>query len=147
MKNLRPYGAPPYSIAVLHGGPGAAGEMAPVAREISSLGGVLEPLQTADSIDGQVEELRSSLERSADLPVSLIGFSWGAMLAYVFAARFPAYINKLVLLSSGAFDEKYAEGIMTTRFGRLTEGEKMEMKALIDVLGSNGKPERLLSRS
>ena len=108
--------------------------MAPVARELSSVGGVLEPLQTADSIDGQIAELRNTFERYADLPVSLIGFSWGAMLAFIFAARFPSYIKKLVLLSSGAFEEKYAESIMATRLGRLTEREKEELSTLIDIL-------------
>ncbi len=33
MKNLRTYGAAPFGIAVVHGGPGAPGQMAPVARE------------------------------------------------------------------------------------------------------------------
>lgn len=108
--------------------------MAPVAIELSSVGGVLEPLQTTDSIDGQIEELRGSLERAADLPVSLIGFSWGAMLAFIFAARFPSYVKKLILLSSGAFEEKYAEGIMDTRLSRLTGGERIELNALIDIL-------------
>jgi len=32
MKNLRKYGKAPFSIAAIHGGPGAPGEMAPVAR-------------------------------------------------------------------------------------------------------------------
>lgn len=119
----------------MHGGPGAAGELTLVAKELASVGGVLEPLQTADSIDGQIEELRGALERATDLPVSLIGFSWGAMLAFIFASRFPAHVKKLILLSGGAFEEKYAEGIMTTRLGRLTEGEKTEINALIDILG------------
>ena len=42
--------------------------MAPVARELSSNWGVLEPLQTADSLEGQVQELRIILEKNADLP-------------------------------------------------------------------------------
>jgi hypothetical protein len=46
MKNLRKYGTSPFKLAVFHGGPGAPGEMAPVARELSSLGGILEPLHT-----------------------------------------------------------------------------------------------------
>ena len=33
--NLRMYGNKPYVVAVIHGGPGALGEMAPVARELS----------------------------------------------------------------------------------------------------------------
>ncbi|MHA1167837.1 MAG: alpha/beta fold hydrolase, partial [Candidatus Hodarchaeales archaeon] len=36
MKLLRKHGKPPYSIAVIHGGPGAGGEMAPVAIELST---------------------------------------------------------------------------------------------------------------
>jgi hypothetical protein len=55
MKNPRTYGITPYSIAVIHGGPGAPGQMAPVARELSRDYGVLEPLQTATTLDGQVE--------------------------------------------------------------------------------------------
>jgi len=47
MKNLRIYGNPPFKVAVLHGGPGATRQMAPVARELSLKRGVLEPLQTA----------------------------------------------------------------------------------------------------
>ena len=44
---------------VVHGGPGACGEMAPVARRLASARGVLEPIQTALSLEGQVEELRT----------------------------------------------------------------------------------------
>lgn len=43
MNNLRKYGSEPFTVAVIHGGPGAAGEMAPVAKEISAYRGVLEP--------------------------------------------------------------------------------------------------------
>ena len=33
MKNLKVYGNAPFNVAVIHGGPGAPGEMAPVARD------------------------------------------------------------------------------------------------------------------
>lgn len=78
MENLRRYGNQPFNTVVLHGGPGAPGEMAPVARELSSLRGVLEPLQTASSIEGQIQELHTVLKENGDLPVTLIGWSWGA---------------------------------------------------------------------
>ncbi len=61
MPNLRKYGNKPFKLAVIHGGPGAPGEMAPVARELSSIMGVLEPLQTATSLEGQVQELHNVL--------------------------------------------------------------------------------------
>jgi len=50
METLRKYGKTPFKVAVVHGGPGAAGEMAPVASELVSVCGVLEPLQTASSL-------------------------------------------------------------------------------------------------
>ncbi len=74
MKNLRIYGSKPFNVAVIHGGPGAPGEMAPVARELSSASGVLEPLQTATSLKGQVQELHTVLKEYGDLPVILIGW-------------------------------------------------------------------------
>ena len=58
--------------------------MAPVARELASDMGVLEPLQTANSVDGQVEELKNVLEKYGNPPLILIGFSWGAWLSYIF---------------------------------------------------------------
>ena len=74
MNYPRTYGSPPFTVAVIHGGPGAAGEMAPVARELASGWGVLEPLQTAASLEGQVEELKTFLSEQGDLPVTLTAF-------------------------------------------------------------------------
>lgn len=54
MKNLRIYGNAPFTVAVIHGGPGALGEMAPVAKELSHVWGTLEPLHTAKTIEGQI---------------------------------------------------------------------------------------------
>ncbi len=58
MHNLRKYGSVPFSLAVVHGGPDAGGEMALVARQLFSSRGVLEPIQTAISLKGQVEEFK-----------------------------------------------------------------------------------------
>ena len=74
MKNLRKYGSKPYNIAVIHGGPDAPGEMAPVARELSCIISILEPLQTAANIKGQVKELKIILGENGTLPVVLIVF-------------------------------------------------------------------------
>jgi pimeloyl-ACP methyl ester carboxylesterase len=134
MKNLRTYGKPPFKVAVIHGGPGAAGEMAPVARELKSNWGVLEPLQTAASLEGQIEELKTVLEENGDLPLFLIGFSWGAWLSSMVAARYPALVKKLMLVASGPFEEKYVAGIEATRLSRLTEEERTEVESLLEIL-------------
>jgi pimeloyl-ACP methyl ester carboxylesterase len=126
MTNLRTYGKAPYHLAVIHGGPGAPGEMAPVACELSKNIGVLEPLQTADSIDGQIAELKNVLEKSGNPPITLIGFSWGAWLSFIFAARHPSMVKKLILVSSGPFEEKYVAQIIETCLGHLNAGERQE---------------------
>ena len=134
MKNLRKYGNAPFKVAVIHGGPGAPGEMAPVARELSSVRGVLEPLQTASTIEGQIGELKDVLAKNGDLPVTLIGWSWGAWLSVIFAAQYPQSVKKLILIGSGPFEEKYALNIMKTRLSRLSIEEKAEVLSLMKTL-------------
>jgi pimeloyl-ACP methyl ester carboxylesterase len=136
LENPRKHGTGPFNVVVIHGGPGAPGEMAPVARELASRWGVLEPLQTAASLEGQVEELKTMLQKNADLPVILVGFSWGAWLSFIFAARFHAWVEKLILIGSGPFEEIYAKGIQATRLGRLNGAERAEVKFLTEVLAN-----------
>jgi pimeloyl-ACP methyl ester carboxylesterase len=134
MKNVRTYGSRPFNVAVVHGGPGAGGEMAPVARCLARRRGVLEPIQTATSLEGQVEELRAALESRADPPVTLIGFSWGAWLSFIVAARYPALVQKLILVSSGPFEERYATLLHETRMRRLDEAERDAFTAAVEAL-------------
>ena len=130
MNNLRKYGRPPYCVAVIHGGPGTPGEMAPLARQLAPLCGVLEPLQTADSMEGQVEELASVLKKDAAIPATLIGFSWGSLLVLLTATRYPEMVDKLILVSSPPFEEKYATSIMEKRLERLNAEERNEVAYL-----------------
>ncbi len=154
MENPRRYGHAPFSAAVIHGGPGAGGEMAPVARELSAAGGrgagrgVLEPIQTAPTLAGQVEELASILEADAAPPVTLIGHSWGAWLSFILAARRPALVKKLILVASGPFEETYVAALEAARRGRMTAGERVEFDALAAALGAPGAgdKDRLLAR-
>ncbi len=133
MENVRTYGKAPFSLAVIHGGPGAAGEMSPVARELCSAFGVLEPIQTKPSIKGQIEELRIVLEKYGNPPVILIGFSWGAWLSFIFAANHPALVKKLILVSCGPFEQKYATRVQETRVNRLDEKERMELESIYEI--------------
>lgn len=134
MKNLRKYGTSPFNVAVIHGGPGAPGEMGSVARELFAIQGILEPLQTAATLEGQVRELRAVLEEYGALPVTLIGFSWGAMLSFIFTARYPQFLKKLILIGSGPYEEKYAANIMNTRISRLGEEDWENFLFLTETL-------------
>ncbi len=124
-------------MALIHGGPGAAGEMAPVAKELSSLGGILEPHQTKKSIEGQLIELKAILEREAKTPVILVGFSWGAWLSFMFTAKYPDLVKKLILISSGPFEESYTKNMMSARLSHLNQGEKEEVEMLMANLKSS----------
>jgi len=108
--------------------------MAPIARELSPNWGVLEPLQTATSLEGQIGELRAILLENGDLPVTLIGSSWGAMLSFIFSTRYTEFVEKLILVGSAVFQEQYATKIQETRLSRLSEEERRDARSLIETL-------------
>jgi pimeloyl-ACP methyl ester carboxylesterase len=134
MDNIRKYGSQPFDIAVMHGGPGAPGQAAPLARELSKSYGVLEPLQTENSIEGQIQELKEVLENKSAVPVVLIGHSWGAWLGYIFAAQYPRLVNKLILIGSGSYEEEYVSAMNNSRMSRLTEQENIRVKELMALI-------------
>jgi pimeloyl-ACP methyl ester carboxylesterase len=136
MKNLRKYGKLPYKAAVIHGGPGAPGYMAPVAIELSKIAGILEPLQTKNSLEGQIIELHDVLSKNCGSPVILIGHSWGAMLSFIVTARYPALVKKLIMVGSGPFEQKYAANIDGERLTRLTEKERIEFLHLVEIVNN-----------
>lgn len=148
MTNLRTYGQGPFRVAVIHGGPGAGGQMAPVACELSRDMGVLEPLQTRSSVEGQIEELKAVLETHADLPAVLVGFSWGAWLSWLCAATWPGLVSKLILVSSAPFEEEYASGILQTRLDRLDADERRQMRTMMEAMKDPDTPDKnaLLAR-
>ncbi|MDD1720125.1 MAG: alpha/beta hydrolase [Methanoregulaceae archaeon] len=138
----RLYGTAPFQVVVLHGGPGAAGEMAPVAQALSVRHGVLEPLLYSLTVESQLDDLERMLAEHATFPVTLIGFSFGAFLGFLYAARRPDHVKKLVLVSSGPFEESYAGGIFEARMSRLAPGEREEVGTLLEALSDQGTPDK-----
>jgi pimeloyl-ACP methyl ester carboxylesterase len=136
VKNLYKHGKPPYSVVVVHGGPGARGEMKPVARKLAKKYGVLEPLQDANTIKGQIYELLSMIKKYGTIPITLIGHSWGAWLCYIFTACHASLVKKLILISSGPFEQKYAAAIMQNRLKRLNQTEKKELNIYFALMNN-----------
>ncbi|MFW8634447.1 alpha/beta fold hydrolase [Cribrihabitans pelagius] len=131
-ETTRRHGAPPFSAALLHGGPGAAGEMAPVAQTLAARGHcVLEPWQSEISVAGQVAELRRQLESAFAGPAVLIGFSWGAWLGCLLAAQHPGLVSKLVLVGCPPFEARCAAEIAPARRARLHPAEWQALTALL----------------
>lgn len=128
------HGKAPYRVVVVHGGPGAGGEMAPVATGLAGVCGVLEPIQTESTVAGQVAELARAVRTLGQPPVTLVGFSWGAWLSLLTAARHPALVRKLVLVGCGPLETKHVPAIEEKRLHRLPEAERGEYRRVLDRL-------------
>ncbi len=108
--HVRTYGQAGPPVVVLHGGPGAPGHMAPVARALADAFRVYEPFQRGSGgvplrVADHVADLRELVESlGAGARPALIGSSWGAMLALAFAAAHPDLPGPLVLIGCGTFD-------------------------------------------
>jgi pimeloyl-ACP methyl ester carboxylesterase len=115
MKNYKTYGTPPYQVFLIHGGPGAAGEMAPLASELCHEVGVIEPFQSKKTINELLEELYGIIQEVCTSPVLLVGYSWGAWLSYIYSAIYPDTIKKLILIGSGPLEDRYTSEMKTVR--------------------------------
>lgn len=105
--------------------------MQPLAQELGRRGyAVLEPFQTRHSVDGQIKELSDQISRHCAATVTVIGWSWGAWLGCLFAAKNVDQVGKLVLVGSGPFDPRYTSAIRETKAARLTKDEWAELKTL-----------------
>ncbi|MGD8401698.1 MAG: alpha/beta hydrolase [Bacillota bacterium] len=136
LTNVRFYGKQPYQVAVLHGGPGALGSVAALARELGKDYGVIEPLQTKNSITELIVELDEVLTANCAGPITLLGHSWGAWLALLYAAQYPGKAGKLILVGCGPFEPRYVDQIGRNRLARLTETEQEKFILLLEGLDS-----------
>lgn len=122
---VREYGASGRLVLVLHGGPGAPGHMAPVARGLAGSFRVLEPWQRASggvplSVARHVEDLHDLVtSRRGRQPPALVGSSWGAMLALAYAAEYPEEAGPLALVGCGTFDLAARERLHATVESRM----------------------------
>lgn len=134
--DVRTYGNAGPPVFVLHGGPGAAGYMAPVCREFSDAFAVFEPLQRLSgdvplTVAQHVSDLRSVMERHArDGNVTLVGHSWGAMLALALAAEYPGLVRGLVLIGCGTFDTASRRILEATVEQRTTPCIRLRLRGL-----------------
>lgn len=71
---------------------------------------------------------------NGDIPVTLIGSSWGAMLGFIFSARYSELVKKLIMVGSGVYELQYAAKIEETRLSRLREEERREVFSLTETL-------------
>ncbi len=131
--SFRLYGSAPYSLVLVHGGPGARGSLAGAAKEIGKTRGVLEALQTGTSIESLLQELHEQLHQTA-CPVTLAGHSWGAWLSILYAARFPNEVRHLVLVSCPPLTPEFVPQILQNRLALLSNEEALAFQTALFVV-------------
>ena len=131
---VRTYGDVGPLVVVLHGGPGAPGSAAGLARGLAVGFRVHEPFQRGSgeeplTVARHVADLHGLVEALPDRP-ALVGWSWGAMLALAYAAEHPRTVGPLVVVGSGTFTRVARE-----RMGRILD-ERMgsELRRRLDRL-------------
>lgn len=128
---VRKHGKGPYNIVALHGGPGAAGSAFGLAILIAKEFGVLEPMQSKYTIGELEEELMEQMEENCSGKVILVGHSWGAWLAGLFAERYPDKVEKVILIGSGPLDECYVSQIGECRKENMSSEEAEEFDQIL----------------
>ncbi len=141
---VKSHGVPPWRAAVIHGGPGAAGSATALARRLAERAGigVLEPWQSRHSIAELIDELNRQLARHESGPTALIGHSWGAWLAALYAARHPLAVSKLILVGAGALDATYVEAMNRRRLERFAPEQRVRYEQLCRMLARPRLPDR-----
>lgn len=151
---VRRYGTSGPFVIVLHGGPGAPGYVAPVARGLADAFRVIEPFQRGSSsepltVTRHVADLHDVVEwYCGGARPAIVGHSWGAMLALAYGASHPRHVTSLVLIGCGTFDpvararmrailDERTDDALRVRLRRLPEeypDSNKRLKAMGDLL-------------
>jgi pimeloyl-ACP methyl ester carboxylesterase len=134
VENVQLHDDAPYRVVVVHGGPGATGEMEPVATELASDTGVLEPFQTATTVDGQITELANVIKTHGDPPVLLVGYSWGAFLAALTTEAHPNLVERIVLVGCPPLENSYVPEISSRRVKRLSDEDAERYSDALEII-------------
>jgi len=131
---VRLYGNKPYKIALIHGGPGDIGSLKYCAEQLESKieTGIIEPLQSKYSISELICELCMQIRDSISGKAILIGHSWGAWLAALFAEQYPELVDKLILVGCPPLEDKYVDEITNRRLCNLSEKDRHTFNRIKD---------------
>lgn len=135
---VRHYGDSGPLVLVLHGGPAAVGDVAPVANGISGAFHAVEPWQRGSggsplTVARHVTDLRElATDLGRDSPVALVGHSWGAMLALCYAANYPSKAGPIVLVGCGTFDQASRSTMQGIIEERMDDGVRDAIRRLSD---------------
>lgn len=123
-------------MIAIHGGPAAAGYMAPVARGLADSFRVLEPFQRGSgaeplTVAQHIADLHEVVEScGAGARPALVGHSWGAMLALAYTAARPRSAGPLVLIGCGTYDSASRDAMRATVEERVDDALQQRIERL-----------------
>ena len=132
------YGTTGRRVIVLHGGPAATGNAAPIAKGLSDSFYVLEPFQRGSSdskkpltVATHIADLKELIETQCggEKP-ALVGESWGAMLALGFAAEHCDLTGPIALVGCGTFDPQTRQVFKDILEARMDSEQKKRVAGL-----------------
>ena len=121
-------------MVVLHGGPAAVGDVAPLAAGISGSFHAVEPWQRHSgkeplTVARHIADLDALMtDLGGNSPVAIVGHSWGAMLALCYAAEHPAKAGPIVLVGCGTFDHASRSRMQATIDERTNNALRAELR-------------------
>ncbi len=139
------HGKAPYKTVFIHGGPGAIGSLKTCAEELSRLTnqGVVEALQSQYSIAGLIEELYLQIIENCQEKLPLIGHSWGAWLAVLFAEKYPKMCKTIILVGCPPLVDQYVKEITLRRLQNLSDEERNIFQRMIDHVATDEDMKRM----
>ncbi len=149
MLSCREYGEAGERAIVLHGGPAAAGSVEPVARELGRYCRVVEPFQREAgeaklTVDAHVEDLHDLIKiKCQEEKPTLVGHSWGAMLALAYAASYGDSVSRLILVGCGTFDNASRAEFRARHKKLMTEGKQRQISEIEAIANVDEKSKQL----
>lgn len=133
------HGKAPYKTVLIHGGPGAIGSLKNCSEELSRLTerGIVEALQSQYSIAELIEELYLQIIEYCQEKPTLIGHSWGAWLAVLFAEKYPKLCKNIILVGCPPLADKYVKEISLRRLRNLSGEESKIFQRMIDNVATD----------
>jgi proline iminopeptidase len=137
-------------ILVVHGGPGLCDYLEPVADMLDDIATVhrydqrgcgrspeVEPIDI-ESLVADIDALRLAWGHEQ---WALVGHSWGAALALLYAFAHPEHVTKLAYVSGVGITEEWKAEFRRNRAARLTESERARWEELaVHLASDDGDP-------
>lgn len=134
------YGSGNRTVILVHGGPSLYGYMKTLGNELVNQYSVIDYAQSGTfesphfgnvTIDVHINDLIHLVDSNANnRKITIIGHSWGAIVALLAASRQSSHIEKLILIGTAPFNEDISIKQSTNLNQKYSEDVKMKLKKI-----------------